>query len=170
MKTILVSIVLAIAVSLSLAGEPTEATKSSPAFDKLKSLVGTWQGKDEEGKPVTISYKVVSAGTSLMETLDMADTKEAMVTMYHMDGEKVMMTHYCSMGNQPRMRAKALSKDGKSLNFSLVDVANLSSPKENHMSKLLFTFTDNDHFAQQWTMRMEGTKDHPSTFAFERAK
>ena len=170
MKAILLATVLAIAASLSFAGEPIEPTKSSPAFDKLKSLVGTWQGKDEEGKPVTISYKIVSAGTSLMETLDMAENKEAMVTMYHMDGEKVMMTHYCSMGNQPRMRAKGLSKDGRSLNFSLVDVANLSSPKENHMSKLLFTFTDDDHFAQRWTMRMEGTTDHPSTFEFARAK
>ncbi|MBI1804946.1 MAG: hypothetical protein HY033_12300 [Ignavibacteriae bacterium] len=170
MRITILAAAVVIAVATLVAGNPPDNTKSTPAFDKLKSLVGIWQGKDGEGKPVTISYKMVSAGTSLMETLDMADTKEAMITMYHLDGSKVMMTHYCSMGNQPRMRTTGLSKDGQKLSFKFVDVTNHATPEENYMRGLVFTFKDADHFAQEWTMRMEGKTDHPSSFEFARSK
>ena len=170
MKLTIAALAIALAMTTLLAGTPPASGKSSPGFDKLKSLVGTWQGKDEEGKPVTITYKMVSAGTSLMETLDMGENKEAMITMYHADGDKLMMTHYCSMGNQPRMRAAGLSKDGQKLAFKFFDVTNVASPKDSHMRGLVFTFKDADHFSQEWMMRMEGKTDHPSVFEFERAK
>src|SRR5258707_2247358 len=144
MKLYLVMLVATLCSSLLVAGTPPGNDKPTPGFEKLKSLVGTWKGKDEEGKPVQITYKVVSAGTSIMETLDMADAQEAMVTMYHMNGRKLMMTHYCSLGNQPRMRADALSKDGTTLAFSFIDATNLASPKDDHMYKLVFTFKDDD--------------------------
>lgn len=170
MRIIVFAVIITVVAVALAGGAPPTSGKSLPAFEKLKTLVGTWQGKDEEGKPVTISYKIVSAGTTLMETLDMAENKEAMITVYHPDGNKVMMTHYCSMGNQPRMRATALSKDGMKLNFKLVDVSNLASKTENYMHGLAFTFKDADHFSQEWTMLMEGKTEHPSMFEFTRAK
>jgi hypothetical protein len=170
MRTIVLAAIFAIAAATLVAGTPPENAKAVPAFEKLKSLVGTWQGKDEEGKPVTATYKMVSAGTSLMETLDMGETKEAMITMYHPSGDKVMMTHYCSMGNQPRMRATALSKDGQKLSFKFVDITNVADKKENHMHGLTFTFKDADHFSQEWTMLLEGKTEHPALFEFARAK
>ena len=114
MKLVVIATIIALAATSLIAGTPPEGGKSSPGLDKLKSLVGTWKGKDDEGKPISITYNLVSAGTSIMETLDMSDEKGAMVTMYHMDGKKLMMTHYCSMGNQPRMRADATMKDTRS--------------------------------------------------------
>ena len=170
MRITVLALILAAAIGTPAAGAPPDSAKSSPAFDKLKSLVGSWKGKDEEGKPVTISYKVVSAGTSIMETLDMAENKEAMVTMYHPNGRTLMMTHYCSMGNQPRMKTKGLSKDGKTLSFSFIDATNLASPKDNYMHRLVFTFKDDDHISQAWTMLMEGKNEHPAMFEFERVK
>ena len=170
MKLCIILVLTAFSAMALVAGTAPGSDKASPDFEKLKTLAGTWKGKDEDGKPVQISYKVVSAGSSIMETLDMADNKEAMVTMYHMNGKKLMMTHYCSLGNQPRMRAQGLSKDGNTLAFSFVDATNLTSPNENHMYKLVFTFKDDDHFSQQWTMHMEGNKDHPALFEFERVK
>ena len=170
MRTTILIAIFAIAISVLNAGNPGSETKSLPSFDKLKLLVGTWKGKTEDGKDVTVSYKVVSAGTSIMETLDMAENKEAMVTMYHADGNKLMMTHYCSMGNQPRMRTAGLSKDGNTLAFSFVDISNTSSKDDSYMKKLVFTFKDDDHFSQEWTMHMKGNQSHPSTFQFERAK
>jgi len=167
--TLLAAIIMTTACVL-IAGAPPGETKSSPAFEKLKSLVGTWKGKDEEGKPVTITYKVVSAGTTIMETLDMGENEAAMITMYHPDGKKLMMTHYCSLGNQPRMKASDLSKDGNTLSFNFVDISNRASAKDNYMHKLVFTFKDTDHFSQQWTMKMEGKMEHPSMFDYERVK
>ena len=68
------------------------------------------------------------------------------------------------------MRADALSKDGSTLAFSFFDATNLASPKDDHMYKLVFTFKDDDHFSQQWTMHMAANKDHPANFEFERVK
>ncbi len=167
MKTAIV--ILALSVGVLYAGAPPEGSTASSGFDQLKTLVGEWKGKDSDGKPVTITYKLVSMGTALMETLDMGEEHGAMITMYHLDGKRLMMTHYCSMGNQPRMRAENMAKDGK-LAFSMVDITNRASSKDNYMKKLIFTFKDGDHFSQEWTMRMEGKMDHPSSFDFERAK
>ena len=162
--------IIALAATTMFAGNPPGGSNEETNFDKLKSLVGSWKGKDSEGKPVTITYKLVSGGTSIMETLDMADDKEAMITMYHMNGDKLMMTHYCSLGNQPRMQAAKTSKDGSTIAFSFVDITNLASKEDNYMRKLMFTFKDNDHFSQQWTLRMKGNHEHPDVFEFERMK
>ncbi len=170
MKAILFFIVVAVTSLTLVAGEHPEAAKSSPAFDKLKALAGTWKGKDEEGKVVGVSYKVVSSGSSVMESLEMEDHPDMMITMYNLDGSKVMMTHYCSMGNQPRMRASGLSKDGNTLTFKFVDATNMASKNDAHMHNLALTFKDNDHFTQEWTMMMEGGKEHHAVFEFERAK
>lgn len=170
MKAIVFAFAL-VALSLTaVAGEHPESAKSNAAFDKIKSLAGSWKGKDEEGNPVGVSYKVVSSNSSVMESLDMKESPDAMITMYNLDGDKVMMTHYCSMGNQPRMRSSGLSKDGNTLNFKFVDATNLASPKDPHMKNLLVKFKDNDHFSQEWTMLMEGGTEHHAVFEFERAK
>jgi hypothetical protein len=166
---IVVVLVVAVATVLS-AGSPGEGTKSTPQFDKLKTLAGTWKGKDSEGKPITISYKLVSSGSVLMEELTMEEHPDAMITMYHLNGTKLMLTHYCSMGNQPRMRVEKASKDGSTLTFSYVDATNLSSPKDPHMSGLVVRFKDDDHFSQQWIMSMNGKKKQHETFDFERVK
>ena len=169
MRYIVIVAMMMILSSILFAGTPEE-NKSTPGFDKMKSLVGTWTGRDEEGKPVNVSYKLVSGGNSLMESLDMQDHPDGMITMYHLDGSKLMMTHYCSMGNQPRMRAGKVSKDGNTFTFSYVDATNLASNKDAHMSKLVVTFKDNDHFTQEWTMSMDGKDAHHAVFEFERAK
>src|SRR5271169_895257 len=112
MKYITIAIMILACAAILTAGDAQKSIKSSPQFDKMKSLVGTWKGKDDEGKPVTASYKIVSGGSSLMESLEMREHPDAMITMYHLNGSKLMMTHYCSMGNQPRMRMDNVSKDG----------------------------------------------------------
>jgi len=169
MRTAATVLLCIFTVVLLRAGAPS-AKASSPAFEKLKALAGTWKGTDSEGKPFTASYAVVSAGTAVMETLNMGEDHGTMITMYHQNGKKMMMTHYCSMGNQPRMSATGLTKDGTSINFKCFDVTNLSDQKENYMMGLNFTFKDADHFAQKWTMKMSGTELHPDTFEYERVK
>ncbi|HUN66595.1 MAG TPA: hypothetical protein VMW43_10885 [Bacteroidota bacterium] len=146
------------------------ATPSTPQFDRLKALAGSWKATDEEGKTVLATYKIVSNGTALMESLDMADHADAMITMYHLDGGRVLLTHYCSMGNQPRMRAAKSTPGDSTLTFSFVDATNLPDRKDAHMSGLVVTFTDGDHFTQRWTMEKDGKTAHRAVFAFERVK
>lgn len=100
-------------------------TPKPPDFGSLASLVGEWQGKDPEGKPMTASYQWARGGTSLVKTLTMAE-KPAMTTMYRADKGELMLTHDCALGNQPRMRAAMPKSDAKPLAFNFVDATNLS--------------------------------------------
>jgi len=140
-------------------------TTAAPGFERLKSLVGGWRGRGGEGKLVEVSYSLTAGNTAVMETLKMADGL-SMVTIYHPNNEKLMMTHYCILNNQPRMQA---SGDDRSLTFSLVDVTNLSSPNAPHMRKLVLSFPDRDHLKHEWTLRASG-QDKTEVFNFERSK
>src|SRR3954465_1071306 len=92
----------------------TSAFAQSPkSFDLMKSLTGTWEGKTSDGRQAKEVYRLASNGSVVMSEMPGHDN---MISMYHVDGSRLLMTHYCSMGNQPRMSA-TLASDGKSLDF-----------------------------------------------------
>jgi hypothetical protein len=142
--------------------------KTLPEFEKMKSLVGEWKGTSVDKKPATVIYTLVSDNSALMERLAMGGESE-MVTMYHPDGDHLMMTHYCSARNQPRMRSQTVSAEINNISFDLVDVTNLSAPDAGHMKRLVLTFTDKDHFTQEWTWIQKG-KEKTEVINFERMK
>jgi hypothetical protein len=157
--------ILFLTTSLVAAAPPE--SKGTAALEQMKSLEGVWEGKDPEGNPVTVSYKVVSAGSSVEETIDHDKMgKGAMITMYHLDGDKLMMTHYCSMGNQPKMRLTKSTPT--SMVFSFVSATNMSSLDDAHMHKLVLTWKDKDHISHEWTMRAKGKDESPVVFKLAR--
>ena len=148
---------------------PVVAGTAAPvaqSFEKLKSLVGEWEGLSQDGKSVRASYRMVSSGSCVMETLNTPDGSD-MVTMYRMDGGRsITMDHYCSMGNQPRMRATPAAA-ASALDFSYVGATNLASPSAAHMHHLAMRFDDADHLTHEWTMRNAG-KSQTVIFHFTR--
>ncbi len=163
-------IALVTAMYILLLGPAADHPKPAPnpGFEMMKSLVGTWETTTPDGKSATSTYQIVSSGTALMESMDASDHMN-MVTMYHPDGNRLMMTHYCASNNQPRMRTEAISGDMKKFTFTFVDVSNLASPDAGYMSGLAVTFEDADHFTQEWTSRENG-KDTTWTFRWARKK
>lgn len=160
---------LVVAAAASAVPNPTApAPVTAAGWDRLKSLVGDWEGtvSDHPGT-VAVSYKLVSNGTSLMETMDVAGHSETMITMYAPDGDRIVATHYCSMGNQPRMAAKGIQ--GDALDFQFVDATNVGDPNGEMMRGLKVKFEDSDHFQQLWTSRAAGS-DHTGTFTYVRKK
>jgi hypothetical protein len=163
----------------------SEAQKSSDAqksFDKLKTLAGAWQGtvstdmKDDhsmEGAKIQLSMRVTSRGNSIVHEMRSADTPDDPakydhpVTMMYMDGERLMLTHYCDAGNRPRMSAK-VSPDGKTVDFDFVDVS--GSTEMGHMQHATFTFVDADHHSEEWTYLMPGDKPMHARMDLVRAK
>ena len=152
---------------LGLARATTPAGAANPAWEKVKSLEGNWSGTYDDGSSARLSYRVVSSGTAVMETMTTHDSHE-MITVYHPDGTALRMTHYCSEANQSRMRAAGLSPDGKSLTFEFVDVTN-AGPDSHVMSGLKLTFVDADHLVAEWTSRQKGA-EHTGVFKFARVK
>ena len=135
------------------------------AFDQLKALVGEWEGKNESGA-VKITYTLVSGGTALMERMQPSNDAE-MITMYSADGDKIVVTHYCSQGNQPTMKSETLKGMGNKYSFSLVSVSGLKTADEGHMVGLVLTLVDKDHLTQEWKYQDKG-KTGTELFQFRR--
>jgi hypothetical protein len=148
MKHTKVLVAILVIAWLAAASAGGDANPANPAWEKMKTLVGSWQGMMGGTTPVSVTYTLVSNGTSLMESLTAEHL--SMITMFNPDGDTILATHYCAAGNQPRLRAKTTT-DPKSLDFQFVDVTNNQSPKMEVMNRLLVTFQDADHFQQQWT-------------------
>jgi len=160
---------LRIALSILVAFIATAALAESDAnsaFDQIKSLQGSWAGKSSDGRPVQVSNRVVSGGSALMSEIT---GHENMITMFHMDGNRLIMTHYCTSGNQPRM-VGSVSPDGKTITFNFLDATNLLSAQHGHMDQVVFTLIDADHHTEQWQFATDDGKKMREVFDLQRQK
>lgn len=124
-------------------------------FDKLKSLAGEWTMPGEDGKTITATVYSVTANGSAVREIMFPGTAHEMTNVYHLDGPSVVVTHYCGAGNQPRMRASSMEKDG-SIAFTFDSVTNLDSPTSMYMGGLKLEMPDNNHLTQVWTTLVKG--------------
>ena len=135
----------------------SDAQKS---FDKLKALSGVWEGKlttdmpipaSVQNSPMHITLRTTSRGNALMHEMTSAGATDDPITMFYLDEDRLLLTHYCDAGNRPRMEAKT-SPDGKTVDFDFLDVA--GSNQHQHMHHAKFTFIDANHHAEDWTFMM----------------
>jgi hypothetical protein len=165
-RTRVIALFLAGAVSSGAA--LLAASHSAAAFKKLQALAGDWEGKDEKGKPVRTSFKSIVSNTAVMETLSPSGMED-MVTVYSLDGDGIVLVHFCPTNNQPRMRVVPASDDVKELSFDFQGASNLPSPNTGHQHHLVIQFEDENHITETWTWRHEGM-DMPMVFHLTRKK
>lgn len=170
MKLALAALAVALALALPGAAQDTEKKekKSHPGLERLKKLAGTWTAETKEMGATSVTYRVTAANSTVMETI-MPGTPHEMVTMYHLDGDDLVLTHYCALGNQPRMKAQKDSKEG-TLDFRCVGGSNMKCPTDNHMHSALLTFVDADHLTAEWANMQGGKVDHTMKFENVRQK
>jgi hypothetical protein len=120
---------------------------------QIKTLDGTWTGTNSQGEPLKIIFRETANGSAVLSEIE-GEHAHDMVSMIHVDNDRVLMTHYCSTGNQPRMSASK-SLDGKSITFNYVDATNLKADA-GHMQKVVFTMPDPDHHTEEWTFADHG--------------
>jgi len=143
------------------------ASDAQSAFEKLKSIQGSWTGKSSDGRPIQVSNTVTSGGSALMSQIH---GQEDMVSMFYLDGDRLLMTHYCAVGNQPRMAA-TVSPDGKIITFDFVDATNVLASQPGHMQRLVLTMLDDNHHTEEWDfLAKDGTMHHHEVFDLQRAK
>ena len=145
---------------------PSDAQKS---FDQLKALAGTWHATITTDPPMKemgngaigdVSLRVTSRGNALVHEMGEAGKDDPTkydhpVTMFYLDGDRLLLTHFCDAGNRPRMAAR-VSPDGKTVEFDFLDVA--GSTKYGHMYHAVFTFIDANHHTEDWTFKLKGDK------------
>lgn len=158
---------IALIALCSTAFAQSDAQKS---FTLLKALAGTWQASVTADPPqievppgtkMQVSLRVTSRGNALVhEMRDPASPDDPArydhpVTMLYLDGDRLLLTHYCDAGNRPRMVART-SPDGKTVEFDFLDVA--GGTEYGHMHHAVFTFIDANHHTEDWTYMMPGDK------------
>ena len=121
--------------------KPSPPLRTCPAHGKAKTA---------DGRSLQVTFKVTSGGSAVMSEI-VGHGSEDMISMIHMDGpNKLLMTHYCGAGNQPRMQA-SVSPDGKTITFTYFDATNLAAPDAGHMQKMVLTLLDDNHHTEDWT-------------------
>jgi hypothetical protein len=132
----------------------TAQSGAQKSFDTLKSLTGSWEGKNTQGAAVQVSFRVTSSGSAIMS--EIGNHGDGMNSMINMDGaDRLLLTHYCSAGNQPRMQATA-SPDGKTITFNFMDATNLATPQSGRMDHVVIAVLDANHHTEDWTFKDHG--------------
>jgi len=158
----LTTLIVVTVLNASMALADSGARKS---FDLLKQMEGNWAGKNQQGDPIQVSFRMTAGGSALMSEIH-GHGPENMITMFHMDGDRLVMTHYCGAGNQPRM--KVIASDAKSVSFEFFDGTNIG-PGDGHMQHVTFTEPDADHHVEEWVFVDHG-KEIKELFTLERVK
>jgi hypothetical protein len=156
----LLTIALLTVLASSRAEEKAQST-SARRLEALKQLAGDWVEVGKDGKPtdkVVSSFRVTSGGNTVQETI-FPGTDHEMVSMYHLDGDDLLLTHYCSLGNQPRLRAEP-GKDINKIVFKFVSATNLKSDDEHHINGATFTLESKDRFKAEWVSCKDGKACH----------
>jgi hypothetical protein len=149
------------------AGPKTEASAGPAAYARLKTLVGEWEADTNMGK-AHVSYESIAGGTSLVER-ESGEKMPAMLTVYYLDGDRLLLTHYCMAGNQPRMQAQAFNPETGEVDFTFLDATNLT-PGGGHMHNAKISVTDHDHLNTQWEFYENGQVKTTETAQYTRVK
>jgi hypothetical protein len=165
-------ILSALAVTAIAADEKKADGPKYALLEPFAQLAGEWEGKEASGKKleqeIRVLYKVTSAGSAVVETL-LPGTPHEMVTIIHPDGDNLVLTHYCALGNQPRMKSKGKGDDNK-VAFKYDSATNLKNENDAHMHEVTYTFVDKDTIKSEWTHFDQGKASGTVVFELKRKK
>ena len=151
----------------ALPDRPSPAAAAA-AFERFRAMEGTWDGSSTKGWRESVSWKTIAGGSAVVETSFDAHPGETMLTVFHLDGEDLTLTHYCVAKNQPRLRATGISPDGRTIEFTFAGGGNLADRNRGHMDRAVFRFEDADHVSTRWTWYQAGSEKWMEEIRLER--
>jgi hypothetical protein len=153
------SVLSVVLLAMGLAAGPAAAEKApTPAvvFQQFHELAGTWVGKSTRGWEEEVTIRSIAGGSVVEVSSFDAHPGEEMRTLMHMDGERLVLTHYCVAQNQPRLAATSIEDGGRTITFTFQDATNLPSRDKGHMDKAVYRFHEDGHFSSRWTWYQDG--------------
>jgi hypothetical protein len=169
MTTTVLRILLLAGATVCSAGErPGTIIDAKAAFARLKELAGEWQGNSSMGK-TRLTYELIAGGTSLVER-EKGERMPEMMTVYHLDGDRLILTHYCMAGNQPRMQARSFDARTGELKFEFLDATNLATQDAGHMRNVTLRLIDNDRMTSAWEFYEGGRSKMTESFEYSRIR
>ena len=147
--------VLALGLSLSGASAATtQGVDARTAFARLKSLSGDWTGSKMMGHRMNVDYRVIAGGSAVLETC-FPGTPMEMVTVYYVKGNDLILSHYCMLGNQPRMKLNTKKSTPDTLVFDFAGGDNIGSTKS-HMHSATLKFVGRNRLESTGTLKERG--------------
>jgi hypothetical protein len=175
MKARKLLIVAVLAVSCGAAGQqaaviPTGGVDGPAAFERLKTLAGSWEAVGKNGQKSVTTFELTAGNTVLLERYSNPAMPGGghMVTAYHLDGASLVLTHYCIARNQPTLRADRFDPTSGEIQFEFVRASNLSGPNAGHMRRAFYKLIDANHFTTSWEFFEGGKKTMTETEDFYR--
>jgi hypothetical protein len=127
-----------------------------PAWERMKRVLpGSWSMPSSKGGTFVVSYKLISAGTVLVEEWG-AGTPSETETVFHPDHGDLVLTHYCAQGDQPRLRVAEVS--GDALVFRFVDITN-RGPDQSMLVERTLRFADDSFEDTEVYQAPDGTRE-----------
>jgi hypothetical protein len=145
---------------------------AAAAFERMKALRGTWEAKTANGQKVTTTFELTANDTVLVEryTGSEAIGGAEMLTVYHLDGHALVLTHYCIAKNQPTLKAARFDPKASEIQFEFVRASNLAGPNAGHMRRALYRIDDANHFTTSWEFFQDGKKTMTEHETFTRVR
>jgi hypothetical protein len=167
------SIILLLMLSISVVSpkERPAAEPQSPgraAFEQFKQLSGNLQSKSTRGRESTDVVRTIAGGSVVELDSTGAHPGETMLTLIYMDGDRLLLTHYCVAKNQPRLQATRFEDGGRTVTFTFLDATNLPSRDTGHMDSLVFHFNDDGSATRRWTWYQERKASWTETIEMRR--
>jgi hypothetical protein len=160
---------LFLAILLLSAFYGTTSIAQTISLQDFAYLQGSWKLEnplDERQTKFRLNYSFISRDSALVEVYG-DPQKQTTQTIFHADQQRLMATHYCARGNQPRLIAT--TKDKNSIEFQFLDVTNLSNLNDPHMVRMTFKFIDTTHIEKEEVYKVNG-KEESSTMKLVRAE
>ena len=144
---------------------PSEAKK---IFDNMKTLEGSWRGTIM-GISIDVTIRLASSGTVILHeaNTDAGGPPQHEITMFYVEADRLLATHYCDAGNRARFEGK-MSADGKTSEFNFLDVA--GSTKGGLVKRLAITTVDGNKHVVEFTFIRPDGKPMELRGEFERTK
>jgi hypothetical protein len=166
-KGVLAAIVVSLAVPVGAAGPRPEPglspQEAQDAFARIKALAGRWRGGSTKGWHDEVRIRTIAGGSAVVEDGGgtLADAAgphpgDEMMTVFYLDGDRLMLTHYCGARNHPRLLATSAADGGRTLTFRFVDGANIPSRETGHMDSVVLRLPGADRFTSRWTWYGDG--------------
>jgi hypothetical protein len=154
------------------AGAGAPAVDAPAAFERLKALQGTWESPRPGGQAATTRFELVANGTVLMEHYSNPELPGGghMVSAYHLDGDTLVLTHYCIAKNQPTLRADRFDAAAGEIQFEFLRATSLPDQKTGHMRRALYRLEGPGQFTTEWEFFRDGKKTMTERETFKRVK
>jgi hypothetical protein len=147
---------LLVGLALFIPGAPAQV--ADRAFAGLQRLTGNWQASvGTKGAIIRLNLRTISNGSAEVETFTTPNGLETL-TIFHPDGTRLLATHYCAQGNQPRLALDPNSTSSE-MTFRFLDATNLKSHGDAHLVRLALKIKDDDHFELTEVYMERGVED-----------